>query len=41
MDYYIYLDKVEPILSDSELARIVEKYVAVYTEDSSHVPQEL
>ena len=37
----IYLEKVRPTLNDSELVRIVEKYTTVFTEDSSHVPQEL
>ena len=37
----IYVERVQPTLSEPDLARIVNKYTAVYTEDSSHIPGEI
>ena len=36
-----YVERVQPTLSEPDLARIVNKYTAVYTEDSSHIPGEI
>ena len=36
-----YVQKVRPTLSDADLARIVDKYTTVYTENISHIPEEI